>query len=141
MPEKSSEAIQLFRFLQAECDRMDIKITTWGRKNDIADATIIRWRQGVEPDMRSLRRVAKALDRPLWEVLVAAGYVDPEDVGRDISPREYDVADAIRLDRKLSPRARELLNQVYDIALSTGEIQAPNNNLDHNGSRSHAGVE
>lgn len=137
MPDKSAEAIELYRFIQNECDRMDVRITTWARRHNIADATIIRWRQGVEPDMRSLRRVAEALGRPLWEVLTAAGYIDPEEVGRDVSPREYDVAEAIRLDRRLTPRARELLNQVYDIALSTGEIHVLDGNSDHRRATDH----
>ena len=82
----------------------------------MSDATVLRWRDGdAEPDMRTLRRVAEALGRPLIDVLIAAGYVDPEQAGGYAVPiRSYSLLEAIELDRTISDGEREALRQVHD---------------------------
>lgn len=112
---KSKHALALYAFLVEEWDAMQIAPTTWCRQVGIADPTVYRWRQGVEPDMRSLRRVAEALGRPIVDILVAANYLQPDEVGGHVAvPRSYDVLEAINLDQAISDQCREALRQVYD---------------------------
>lgn len=112
---RSTHALALYSFLQKEWDAMKIAPTTWCRQVGIADPTVYRWRQGVEPDMRSLKRVAEALGRPVLDILVAAEYVTPEEAkGHIATPRSYDVLEAIRLDQSISDNCREAMRQVYD---------------------------
>lgn len=115
MADKNKNALALYRFLESEWDRLGIRPTAWCRQVRIADATVLRWREGVEPDMRSLRRVAEALERPLIDLLLAAEYVTPEQIdGREITDRSFDLLETIRLDPKLSSAEREALRQVHD---------------------------
>jgi transcriptional regulator with XRE-family HTH domain len=50
------------------------------RKTGIGEAQISRWLRGqTTPDVPNLRRLSKPLRRPLLELLVAAGHVEPEE--------------------------------------------------------------
>jgi hypothetical protein len=112
---RSKNAQSLFAFLEEEWDRMGLKPTAWTRKVGIPDATVLRWRDGIEPDMRSLKRIAEALERPLVDVLLAAEYITPDEVSGYVpQPRSYDLLEAIELDPKLSDGEREALRQVHD---------------------------
>lgn len=105
----------MYAFLQQEWDAMGIRPTAWCRKVGMADATVLRWRDGVEPDLRTLRRVAEALGRPLLDLLVAAGYVTSAEAGGYSVPiRSYSLLEAIELDRSISDGEREALRQVHD---------------------------
>lgn len=106
----------LFAFLQTEWDAMGIGPTAWARRVGLPDATVLRWRdEDVDPDMRTLRRVAEALERPVVDVLLAAGYVTSDELnGYAVPVRTYDIIETIRLDQKLSDPEREALRQVHD---------------------------
>lgn len=122
---KSDQAIALYRFLETEWDAMDIRPTAWCRSVGLADATVLRWRDGVEPDLRSLRRVAEALGRPLLDLLVASGYVTEEEAGGYVvPPRSYDLLEAIQLDQSISDGEREALRQVHDAFAMVGAGKA-----------------
>jgi hypothetical protein len=103
---------RLAEFLASEWAAKGITRGTWCRENKIPDSTVMRWARGVEPDMRNLRIVAAALDRPLVDVLLAAGYLSPSDVnGRQVSPPTpwQSVDRAIEEDPTLSDALRQLL--------------------------------
>jgi hypothetical protein len=72
---------RLTSFLQKEWDAAGTTRGAWCREAGLADSTVMRWGQGVEPDMRNLRMVAQGLGRRLVDVLLAAGYLSPDDVG------------------------------------------------------------
>lgn len=115
MGSPSKEAIALYRWLQTEWDAMDIAPTAWCRKVGFSDATVLRWRDGIEPDLRTLKKLAVALERPLLDVLIKAGYVKRNEVGEyQVPPRTYDLLETIRLDPTLSDGEREALRQVHD---------------------------
>jgi hypothetical protein len=114
----SKHATALYAFLEKEWAAMKIAPTTWCRQVGIADPTVYRWSQGVEPDMKSIRRVAEALGRPVIDVLVAAGYVSAEEAGGHVpAPRSYSLIDGLNLDTTYSPEIREALRQVLDAML------------------------
>ena len=115
MGTESANAKALYAFLEQEWARMGIRPTAWCRKVGLADATVLRWREGIEPDLRSLKRVAEALERPLIDILVGARYVTSEEAGGYVvAPRCCDLLEAIRLDPELSDGEREALRQVHD---------------------------
>lgn len=119
----SKQASALYAFLEKEWDAMKIAPTRWCREAGIADPTVYRWKHGVEPDMKSIRRVAEALGRPVLDVLVAAGYVSSEEANGHIpGPRSYDLREALRLDENFSPAIREALAQTLDgmLAIEAG---------------------
>ena len=109
----SAQARALFDFILAECNAQQIALTTWCRGAGIPDPTVLRWREGVEPDMRSLRRVAVALDRSLIDILVAGGWITREEANGHVPQiRSYDLSEAIRLDTKISDAEREAHRQL-----------------------------
>jgi transcriptional regulator with XRE-family HTH domain len=112
----SPYAQALYSFLEREWEAMDIRPSAWCRRVGLADATVLRWREGEsEPDMRTIRRVADALERPVIDLLVAMGYVTRREAGGYEPPaRTYDLLETIRLDPKLTDGEREALRQVYD---------------------------
>lgn len=116
--EPSPNALALYRFLQEEWDAMGVRPTAWCRRHGMSDATVLRWREGVEPDMALLKRVATELNRPLYEVLLAAGYITSDDLnGKTVTERTYSVPEALRGDPKLKDvpsGKKELLRQLYD---------------------------
>jgi transcriptional regulator with XRE-family HTH domain len=111
----SPNAKALYAFLEREWAAMGIRPTAWCRRVGIADATILRWRdEGCEPDVATLKRVAAALERPLIDVLIGAEYITPSDAGGyEVPDRTYDIADAIRLDPRLSDGQREAYRSMY----------------------------
>lgn len=112
----SKHATKLYAFLQKEWDAMGIAPTTWCRTVGIPDPTVYRWKTGVEPDMKSMRRVAEALERPLVDVLLAAGYVTPAQVGGHIPElrRPHDLREALEKDQSVDAGLREAIRQMLD---------------------------
>jgi predicted transcriptional regulator len=114
MKNEIDHGLELWQFLESEWERLGTRPTAWSRQANIPDATMLRWRDGVEPELRNLRRVANALNRPLVEILLAAKYVTPKEVnGQQIMERVYSVPEAIALDPALGPGDRDVLLRVY----------------------------
>lgn len=115
--------LALYTFLQEEWRALGTTRGAWCRQADLPDSTVHRWSQGHEPDMKSLRAVATALERPFTDILLAAGYVTPEELGGALlSPRKPPTLDeALKLDPELiaDPGQQELLTQVVD-SIRTG---------------------
>lgn len=64
----------------------------------VDDSMISKWRRGKQdPDPKSLRRIAEALDEPILTVLVAAGYLTAEEAGQ-VPPAEVNPADLNTMD-------------------------------------------
>lgn len=52
------------------------------RAFNVDDSMVSKWRRGKQdPDPKSLRRIAEALEVPILTVLVAAGYLSAEEAG------------------------------------------------------------
>ena len=111
----SRQAKQLYGWLEDEWAARGITMTAWCREAGISNTTVLRWREGTEPDLRTLRIVADKLERSLVDVLLAAGYIYQDEVdGYEIPTRYYDIVETIRLDPDLSDEEREALRQIHD---------------------------
>lgn len=65
----------------------------FARLIDSPQSNVSRWRnKGVIPDMKKLREIADTLDLPIQEILVAAGWVRPDEVGI-VPAKEVELAD------------------------------------------------
>lgn len=108
-------ALALTRFLEAEWKALGTNRGKWCRKVGLADSTVFRWSQGVEPDMPTYDLLAKALGRDLVDVLQAAGYLSAEDLaGRSVAPRGLpDAMDAVRADPALSEEEKQAHLQLH----------------------------
>lgn len=78
--EVSPHGLALFAYLQAQATAAGMAVTTWCRKIGISDSTAWRWSDGVEPDMRTMRKLAEGLGVPLRDILVAAKYLGREEL-------------------------------------------------------------
>jgi hypothetical protein len=116
----SKHALALYAFLEKEWAAMKTGPYAWCREVGIADPTVFRWKQGVEPDMRSLRRVAEALGRPVLEILIAVRYVSVAEANGHVvaPPPSYSVLEALERDQSISDDVREVLRQVYDSVMA-----------------------
>lgn len=106
---------RLHQFLQHEWDVLGVTRGAWCRQSGLPDSTVHRWGTGIEPTMANLRLVAAALHRPLVEVLVAVGYLEPAD--REhlyVESRQHH-----RVDRALHP-----VSQGGDDSISEPEREA-----------------
>lgn len=101
-PDNPGEA--LYSFLEEEWEALGLTRGAWCRKANLPDSTVYRWKSGHLPDMRSLQIVADTLGRPMIEVLLAAGIVNPDEVnGQWIAPRQpVTLDDALRGDPMLN---------------------------------------
>lgn len=64
----------------------------------VDDSMVSKWRRGLaEPDPKSLRRIAESLDLPILTVLIAAGYLTPEEAGQ-VPPVEVDPSEVPTMD-------------------------------------------
>lgn len=113
--EPSRHALAIYRFLRQEWDRLDVLPTVWCRQHGIPDPTVLRWGRGIEPDFRSLRRVADALGRSVLDVLVAGEYLTPEEANGHIpSPVMIDARKAIELDDSIDEVLTEAMLSMMD---------------------------
>ncbi len=67
-------------WLQRHLDERGWTMTDLAREADINRSIIGRWREG-QPEVPTARALARALDKPLLEVLVAAELLTPEEAG------------------------------------------------------------
>lgn len=110
----------------------------WMRKRDLSNAAlaratgfgesqISRWRRGITvPDVPSCRRIARVLHRPMLEVLVAAGHLEPSEArlkeAPEVPPQLTEEAQRVqRLQRvmndpKTPDTVRDRLRALLDIA-------------------------
>ena len=111
-----SHGTRLTRFLQGEWNALGTTRGAWCRSVGIASSTVLRWSQGVEPDLKNLLIVAAGLDRKLVDVLYAAGYIGDEDVQvRTVAPprERITIEAAIKTDVTLSDPERDALLAVH----------------------------
>jgi transcriptional regulator with XRE-family HTH domain len=102
----------LSRFLAGEWAALGTNRSRWCRQHGLSDSTVLRWSQGSSNiDMAQMNAVARALGRPLVDILLAARYLTPEEVGgRQVTVRQpIAAADAIRTDPALSDTMRAAL--------------------------------
>lgn len=93
---------------------MGITRGQWCREVGLSDSTVSRWRTDTEPNLMNMKVVADGLGRPLIDILIAAGYLDPKDVrGRTVTPRvQPDAITAIQSDPTLTEIERDTLLQM-----------------------------
>lgn len=111
-----AHGVRLTHFLEKEWDALYTTRGAWCRKVGLADSTVYRWSQGVEPDMRNMVLIAQGLNRKLVDILYAAGYLGEDEYKvRTVTPvRERpSLVDAIRTDPSLSTGQREALLAVH----------------------------
>lgn len=115
-PVSESHGVLLTRFLEKEWDALYTTRGAWCRKVGVADSTVYRWSQGVEPDMRNMVEIAHGLGRKLTDILFAAGYIAEDEVKRIVvapAREKMDLADVIRGDASLSAAQRDALLAVH----------------------------
>lgn len=110
---------RLWDFILDECRRQGMAPTGWTRRHHISDATALRWREGVEPSMKSLQQVARASGKTTWQLLLVCGYVDNEDLAEGSGT----VLDALRTDRTIPEGLREALRQVHDLGVLSASVR------------------
>jgi transcriptional regulator with XRE-family HTH domain len=89
------------------------------RASGVDQSVISRWlNEGRTPQVAQLRKMTTALDVTMPQLLVAAGYVEHEELGGDTTvPHDVisDVADAILRDTELLEEAKEHLLKQYQL--------------------------
>jgi transcriptional regulator with XRE-family HTH domain len=76
----------------------------------VDDSMISKWRRGLAgPDPKSLRRVAESLELPILEVLVAAGWITPEEAGQPPAPP---ASEAVELLKDIQQKIKGQLDQM-----------------------------
>jgi transcriptional regulator with XRE-family HTH domain len=85
-----------------------------GTDGGVAQGVVGRWLagKGESPTIGKLRPVARLLRVPLSEMMVAAGLVEPHEVGLEadpIPPEARTLEDDIRADSRLTPSRQEAL--------------------------------
>jgi transcriptional regulator with XRE-family HTH domain len=95
-----------------------------------------RWRgENHVPRIESLRRIAKALDVPMAQILVVAGVVSSDDIHvemPDFAPARPRAEDVV-LDDTLSPNDREFLLRYIEMARAAKSRRPRNGTLSGNG--------
>jgi transcriptional regulator with XRE-family HTH domain len=92
-----------------------------GRRSGVDQSLISRWlRDGTQPTVPALRRLAPVLGASVLELLVVAGHLEPDEVDLDRLPAaqpvdEADVVDLLADDPTLSPESREHIVRQYRI--------------------------
>jgi transcriptional regulator with XRE-family HTH domain len=74
-------AEQWWGYVQRHLDERGWTPTDLSKQAGINRSIIGRWREGAQPEVRTAKALARALGRPVLEVLVASGLLDPGDVG------------------------------------------------------------
>lgn len=94
------------------------------RQSGLNETQISRWMRGQgQPSLANLRRLVPALGRPMLELTVAAGHLDPDEAQMKTRPEPPSVTEplsvvtAISEDRELIPEAREHLLNQYGLLL------------------------
>lgn len=108
-------------WLRGEIDARGESPTGWLRHNGIAATALRTWEDGADPQMDLLQRVAEALGPPrrLVDMLIAADYIAPSDVGVTLVPTSPPKIDAaIDRDPDLSGMERDLLRAARRMAQS-----------------------
>lgn len=87
----------------------------WCRAAGLPDSSVGRWRDGVEPEIASLKKVARGVQRPLVDLLLIAGYLSPEELAGPTPPeiQTFNVERAIRLDPGITEAEREALMAIH----------------------------
>jgi len=90
--------------------------TELGQASGVDQSVISRWlNEGRTPQVNQLRKIATPLRATMLDLLIAAGYVSPDELGVTDTPSSAvvaDVAEAIKRDADLIDEARlHLLNQ------------------------------
>ena len=65
-------------YLEAALSKARMRPSELARKAGVSDSVLSRWRRGESvPDVPNLRRLSRALEVPLLELMVAAGHIEP----------------------------------------------------------------
>ena len=94
-------------YLQRQIDHRDdlSTVSDLARVTGIPQANLSRWMRGQSmPNAANFRELAEALGRPVLEVIVAAGLVTPEEVGRPLTAPSLDALSDDELLRELRHR-------------------------------------
>lgn len=94
--------------------------TEMGRASGVDQSVISRWlNEGRTPQVDQLRKIAGPLDATMLDLLIAAGYVAPDEVNVTEAATTVlaDVAEAIKNDTDLIEEARAHLLSQYDLLL------------------------
>lgn len=118
----------LYRYLQAYWTAKGTNQNAWCDEHPGLHApTVGRWRNGSEPKLNALRKVAEALGEPVIQILVAAEVLTPEEAhGIEAHPYTPTFDDAVRSDPTLTDRERELYPQMREAfrAVQAGETES-----------------
>jgi len=100
---------RLTEFLQREWDAAGTTRGAWCREVGLADSTVMRWGQGTDPDFRNLELVAAGLGRRMVDVLLAAGYLTPDEVNGHVPVQSsrLDIDTALRTATGVSDAERD----------------------------------
>jgi len=104
--------------------------TELGRASGVDQSVISRWlNEGRTPQVDQLRKIATPLRATMLDLLIAAGYVSPDELGVTETPSSAvvaDVAEAIKGDAALIDEARlHLLNQYELLRRLSPETSVP----------------
>jgi transcriptional regulator with XRE-family HTH domain len=84
------------------------------RKAGLSDTQVSRWLQGKQPSIDNLRRVAPVLHIPMSELLVAAEYVTPDEIGTATTTAEHGIAGDTTLSEREKRLMLRMLSEVRD---------------------------
>lgn len=110
--------LNLTRYLEKVWDGLGTTRGAWSRQAGLADSTVLRWSQGVEPNMDNLRMVAEALNLKLTQVLLICGYITPGELKTATVPPppvRPTVSEAIELDRTITTQEKLALRAMHDL--------------------------
>jgi hypothetical protein len=108
----------LYRHLEAHWHAVGTTQNAWSEANGFHPSTVYRWGQGKQPGLDHMQAVAAALGVTLLDVLLIAGVIDAEDVGRaaPTAPEPTSPEVAIRGDESLNDwQQRHLLDFLASI--------------------------
>jgi transcriptional regulator with XRE-family HTH domain len=74
-------AEQWWFYVQRHLDERGWTPTDLSKQAGINRSIIGRWREGAQPEVRTAKALARAFGRPVLEVLVASGLLDPDEAG------------------------------------------------------------
>lgn len=118
-------------YFTGHLERLGLSNAELARTTGLGDSVISKWRRGAAvPDVESCRKIARAFHRPLLEVLVAAGHLEPgearlpaPEAPQKLSPDEERLERLKRVfdDPKTPEPVRDRLRSLLDIAEALGE--------------------
>lgn len=124
--QRGAHGRSLMAFVDNELVALGEAPTSWARRHDITASNLGKWRDGdMDPTLPALEDVAAALGRPLVDLLIAAGYITPDEVGgRTVMPTPPpDVSHAIENDSSLTEVERQVLRSAVALAIGARDGQ------------------